>query len=591
MAFIFESERLDPIHLSKSQTPGPGQYISLTENKNNRGYAPFLSTVERAVNNKKTKNIQPGPGAYDPVLTISNSVKPNKTFHATLSPDQEDIKLATNTTAFKSKTKRFEYKIDTEMPGPGMYYSNKDFAKTNPAPFLSVKSASTFPIQKLTRENKPAIPSIPSYVHSYGYSEEDGHKLSLNKNPLIEIQQFVGPGYYDVKEEFQPSSNKGTTWHKYGSRRFDSQGNKPATKNVGPGSYDLLKREIPDPLYKGKASSGFASTTGRAGPGGIRLNPTKIQARTAEALNFAIGLDTPFEGFDEAMREQAIREGDMPGPGHYHNDRTTSSLKLSYKPTKLQFFGSSSLRFQDEGSNGVQLGPGEYQVSENKKKSKIKAGFQSSEPRIKAFNSTSLGPGKYEVKNSLLDQIQDKAKKGYLGSFGSTELRFKAEKVAEGNKTAEHEAPQPRIEYNDEPNKPSHYFVSRTEKVPEPREKAPPPGSYDVNYYDISKKVEDKDSVYYKAKKVPFKSSETRFKPNAPEINVQDPNDLHLVNKMNTTFKAAIRPTPASMFSSKTLRAVSCDPKQTAPGPGTYHNTLNQNTWSKKTFNIKYLEQ
>ena len=132
------------------------------------------------------------------------------------------------------------------------------------------------------------------------------------------------------------------------------------------GSYDLLKREISEPLYKEKASSGFASTTGRTGPGGIRLNPTKIQARTAEALNFAIGMDTPFEGFDEAMREQAIREGDMPGPGYYHNERTTSSLKMNYKPTKLQFFGSSSLRFQDDGSQ-IQLGPGEYTISENKK--------------------------------------------------------------------------------------------------------------------------------------------------------------------------------------------------------------------------------
>jgi len=248
MAFIFESERTDPAYLSKSHTPGPGQYISLSEYKNNRGYAPFLSTVERDVNNKKSKNIQPGPGAYDPVLTISNSVKPNKTFHATLSPEEEDLKSATYTTAFKSKTKRFEYKIDTDLPGPGTYYNNKDFAKTNPAPFLSVKSASSFPIQKLTRENKPAIPSIPSYVHSYGYSEDEGnrgkrianlyflvHKISLNKNPLIEIQQFVGPGYYDVKDEFQPNSNKGTTWHKYGSRRFDTQGSKPATRNIGPG--------------------------------------------------------------------------------------------------------------------------------------------------------------------------------------------------------------------------------------------------------------------------------------------------------------------------------------------------------------------
>jgi len=70
----------------------------------------------------------------------------------------------------------------------------------------------------------------------------------------------------------------------------------------------------------------------------------------------------------------------------------------------------------------------------------------------------------------LQDQIQDKAKKGYLGSFGSTELRFKAEKVTD-NKASENEASQqPRFDPNEDAKKPSHYFVSRTEKVPDLRE-------------------------------------------------------------------------------------------------------------------------
>ncbi len=127
-----------------------------------------------------------------------------------------------------------------------------------------------------------------------------------------------------------------------------------------------MKNEITEPLYKGKASSGFASTTGRTGPGGMKTSLTKTPARTAEAMTFAIGMDAPFEGFEEALREQAFREGDAPGPGHYHNERSMSSLKLNYKPTKLQFFGSSSMRFQEDGTQ-VQLGPGEYNVSEAKK--------------------------------------------------------------------------------------------------------------------------------------------------------------------------------------------------------------------------------
>mmetsp|Transcript_696 Transcript_696/g.650 ORF Transcript_696/g.650 Transcript_696/m.650 type:complete len:81 (+) Transcript_696:448-690(+) len=64
-----------------------------------------------------------------------------------------------------------------------------------------------------------SIPSIPSNLHSYGYSETDNRDLILNKNPLLEVQQFVGPGYYEVKEG-GVNKKKGATWHKSGTNRF-----------------------------------------------------------------------------------------------------------------------------------------------------------------------------------------------------------------------------------------------------------------------------------------------------------------------------------------------------------------------------------
>ena len=82
----------------------------------------------------------------------------------------------------------------------------------------------------------------------------------------------------------------------------------------------------------------------------------------------------------------------------------------------------------------------------------------------------------------MLDQIQDKAKKGYLGSFGSTELRFKAEKVTEV-KTVENESSQPRFDPNEDAKKPSHYFVSRTEKVSDLRE------SKKINFFSKIKRL------------------------------------------------------------------------------------------------------
>ena len=40
----------------------------------------------------------------------------------------------------------------------------------------------------------------------------------------------------------------------------------------------------------------------------------------------------------------------------------------------------------------------------------------------------------------------------------------------------------------------------------------PPPGSYDINHFDIAKKITQNDSAFYTNKKVPFSSTETRFR-------------------------------------------------------------------------------
>jgi len=44
---------------------------------------------------------------------------------------------------------------------------------------------------------------------------------------------------------------------------------------------------------------------------------------------------------------------------------------MKYKPAKFQFFGSGSGRFEDP-SNGLQLGPGEYNVPESTTKKVLK---------------------------------------------------------------------------------------------------------------------------------------------------------------------------------------------------------------------------
>lgn len=130
-------------------------------------------------------------------------MKPNKTFHATLSPDQGQADFTNQSTAFKSKSRRFEYKIDTEQPGPGTYYRDPGFGKPLSAVSLHLKTCAEVARGKALPEDRTVIPSIPSYSHHYGYTEVEGtfecilfshslclgNKLVLNKNPLLEIQK------------------------------------------------------------------------------------------------------------------------------------------------------------------------------------------------------------------------------------------------------------------------------------------------------------------------------------------------------------------------------------------------------------------
>lgn len=181
MAFVFEGDRTYTI-TNKETTPGPGQYISHKDYKYNKGYAPFLSTAEKGGNKKITKDSQPGPGSYEPTLFIGNSLKNKGTFHSTLVPEKETIQSSSFSNVFKSKTKRFEYKIDSEVPGPGQYNNDPAFKKSASTTAMQSQGTSAFPIHKLTKENKTIVPSIPSYTHSYGYTENEG--IIFNVNPI-----------------------------------------------------------------------------------------------------------------------------------------------------------------------------------------------------------------------------------------------------------------------------------------------------------------------------------------------------------------------------------------------------------------------
>jgi len=57
-----------------------------------------------------------------------------------------------------------------------------------------------------------------------------------------------------------------------------------------------------------------------------------------------------------------------PGPGHYQPAENLNTFKTASVPVKKQFFGSSSVRFNDErsvvGHKNPNVGPGCYPISE-----------------------------------------------------------------------------------------------------------------------------------------------------------------------------------------------------------------------------------
>lgn len=98
------------------------------------------------------------------------------------------------------------------------------------------------------------------------------------------------------------------------------------------------------------------------------------------------------------------------------------------------------------------------------------------------------GPGAYEPRNALEDRLIFKIQRGYRGQFGSTDERFKElpdEKLGPGYYN-------PVVQVDPEAiTAGSAAFKSKTTKTPSfiKKEINPPPGAYNVNYYDITKKV------------------------------------------------------------------------------------------------------
>jgi len=135
-----------------------------------------------------------------------------------------------------------------------------------------------------------------------------------------------------------------------------------------------------------------------------------------------------------------------------------------------------------------------------------------------------------------LQRIKEKERNGYIGSFGTTDRRFKeqlpttAVNIGPGTYVAEEKSSEQVI--NEEPVKNNQVFESKVERniiqmkkgflankfkfLIKKLDQVPPPGSYDTDYYDVSKRVKVDPN---RQKRPGFNSSVGRFKEAKPNEN------------------------------------------------------------------------
>lgn len=232
--------------------------------------------------------------------------------------------------AFKSKTQRFKPKKSTQMPGPGAYSVQSSFKVSRkkrlpqPAAGIGGVTGSTAPV---TWVRVASAPSIPAPSQSYGYEEGEYGELIMQKAPRRKPQN------YDIRTKLGGKNARAADWARSRTTRIDftkNGGNVP-----GPGQYQNTDQPQTSDLdsMEPKNTSSFASKSSRLG-----ANEKKKS---------------------KARRKRETR----PGPGQY---RIKSSFVVKHKPESLQFFGSTSRRFQSRSSSrqgGGAPGPGSYDVA------------------------------------------------------------------------------------------------------------------------------------------------------------------------------------------------------------------------------------
>lgn len=534
------------INGSTNQNVGPGSYDADIPPKSRfkaDGYAPFLSMTSREtfLNISDQVVAAPGPGHYDPGFA-QDTIKGGK--------------------VLANKGKRFLDQV-VENPGPGAYNVDKytEFRQTKSAPQPQDKKSLGLVSSHLKFHRKPDAPSIPAPGQAYGYEEcEDG---TLKKQDPPDRDQSIGPAYYGVTHDLNPSETKasktykGVHFGKLTSKRSDFVG-KPGP---GPGEYDpyLELHMRPENLNAIQEPVHYEANIPRyheaickevekkavPGPGKYEIKgifdpkPPKVNTEGIEVEH------PPF--MSQAKRFTPLKTL-QPAPGSYNDPRHAFESLKRVTGMKRSPFGQTSVRFTPQKEARRIPGPGAYNI---------------------------IGMGSESMRKAYIESTR-------RGVFGTTSVRI--------NNITTKDAPElPGPNHYQVKEKPfqsryhhqSSTFASVTARLKEDAalKELPPPGAYDVQKsYDQSQIHQERAKPRTEAankKHSSFLSAASR--------------DLVMKTEMDNPGPGAYNPMvkekKGNMIVTKDQRFRETL-KSDVPGPGAYEfSPLIQDTVLKGTFN------
>ncbi|GLD95974.1 hypothetical protein PINS_up004652 [Pythium insidiosum] len=457
---------------------GPGQYESSSTRKVKPNVAPFGSTaqVDRGAN-----------GAGSPGTMGQSFVTPGPGTYQSDNQAQWESPTRVQSSIFQSKTTRDtkpgSNNLDT--PGPGAYTKHDSFGSKK----KKHTSLGNLLVRETTPKNNkirwarlPTAPSIPTHAQSFGYEQGPYGKLVRHEPAQVghtgRGQDTTGPGEYDplrgIKSIHKP---RATDFSKSRVPRSMEQEIKQKADLPAPGQY---------------ADATLAS-------------PMKDAKRQSAVFKSAITREKSLE---------ADPKHEVPGPGAYYEGY--EGFTTATKPEHLQFFGSTTTRFESSQHEITSPGPGMYysppQLATPVRRKGKSAPFSSKKERFSTAQPKPeyvAAPGSYNLPSALDDVMTKPTSK--MHSFGSTTKRF-------DTLTHPHERVPETLESQLE-----RIFKSSTDRLKDKPRRAldvPGPGHYSTPTVVAQKPL-------HIARPDVFVCSEPRFKKPLPKVKVPGPGHYH----------------------------------------------------------------